>query len=307
MRLWERIESTPAAGIRSARFGMLLMCVVGLSWAGIEFLGSFISRENSPYQTVWVRYGTHLVFMLAILGRTEGWKMVRTPRLGRQVFRSLLMLAMPFFFISAVGRGMNLRLVWAMSWISVPMMLLMANIISGEKVAAAQWVAAFIGLAGTWLFIRPPFPMTGGWLLLLPLGMGFSFALYNVLTREMRTERTSANLFHTALWVFIPLSFVMPSVWHTPSPKAALAMVGIGVWGFVILLFLDRALAWAPASLVAPFIYTQCIWSDALELIPRRFHLGLHELLGSILIMGSLAWIFAHECRSNRIVQKPAT
>ena len=149
--------------------------------------------------------------------------------------------------------------------------------------------------------------MTGGWLLLLPLGMGFSFALYNVLTREMRTERTSANLFHTALWVFIPLSFVMPSVWHTPSPKAALAMVGIGVWGFVILLFLDRALAWAPASLVAPFIYTQCIWSDALELIPRRFHLGLHELLGSILIMGSLAWIFAHECRSNRIVQKPAT
>ena len=180
-------------------------------------------------------------------------------------------------------------------------MLLMANIISGEKVAAAQWVAAFIGLAGTWLFIRPPFPMTGGWLLLLPLGMGFCFALYNVLTREMRTERISANLFHTALWVFIALSFVMPSVWHTPSLKAALAMIGIGVWGFVLLLFLDRALAWAPASLVAPFIYTQCIWGDALELIRRRFHPGLHELLGSILIMGSLAWIFAHECRSNRI------
>ena len=162
-------------------------------------------------------------------------------------------------------------------------------------------MAAFIGLAGTWLVIRPPFPGTGGWLLLLPLGMGFCFALYNVLTREMRTERTSANLFHTALWVFIALSFVMPSVWHTPSLKAALAMIGIGVWGFVLLLFLDRALAWAPASLVAPFIYTRCIWGDALELIRRRFHPGLHELLGSILIMGSLAWIFAHECRSNRI------
>lgn len=149
------------------------------------------------------------------------------------------------------------------------MMILMANVIFGEKVAAAQWMAAFIGLAGTWLVIRPPFPGTGGWLLLLPLGMGFCFALYNVLTREMRTERTSANLFHTALWVFIALSFVMPSVWHTPSLKAALAMIGIGVWGFVLLLFLDRALAWAPASLVAPFIYTQCIWGDALELIRR--------------------------------------
>jgi drug/metabolite transporter (DMT)-like permease len=131
--------------------------------------------------------------------------------------------------------------------------------------------------------------------------MAFCFALYNVLTREMRTERTRANLFHTALWVFIALSFVMPSVWHTPSLKAALAIIGIGVWGFVLLLFLDRALAFSPASLVAPFIYTQCIWGDALELIRRRFHPGLHELLGSILIMGSLARIFARECRSNRI------
>jgi drug/metabolite transporter (DMT)-like permease len=180
------------------------------------------------------------------------------------------------------------------------MMILMANVIFGEKVAAAQWMAAFIGLAGTWLVIRPPFPGTGGWLLLLPLGMGFCFALYNVLTREMRTERTSANLFHTALWVFIALSFVMPGLAY-PFPESGVAMIGIGVWGFVLLLFLDRALAWAPASLVAPFIYTQCIWGDALELIRRRFHPGLHELLGSILIMGSLAWIFAHECRSNRI------
>jgi drug/metabolite transporter (DMT)-like permease len=213
------------------------------------------SVQYSPYQTVWVRYGAYLVFMLAILGRTEGWKMVCTPRLGRQVFRSLLMLAMPFCFISAVCRGINLRLVWAMSWIAVPMTILMANVILRERFATAQWIAALIGLAGTWLFIRPPFPRTGGWLLLLPLGMGFCFALYVVLTREMRTEPTSANLFHTALWVFIPLSFVMPSVWHTPSPKVALVMIGIGVWGFVVLLFLDRALAWAPASLVAPFIY----------------------------------------------------
>ena len=105
-----------------------------------------------------------------------------------------------------------------------------------------------------WLSARLSLGREAG--LLLPLGMGFCFALYNVLTREMRTERTSANLFHTALWVFIALSFVMPSVWHTPSLKAALAMIGIGVWGFVLLLFLDRALAWAPASLVAPFIYT---------------------------------------------------
>ena len=77
----------------------------------------------------------------------------------------------------------------------------MANVIFGEKVAAAQWMAAFIGLAGTWLVIRPPFPGTGGWLLLLPLGMGFRFALYNVLTREMHGTHQRESLSHGALGV----------------------------------------------------------------------------------------------------------
>jgi drug/metabolite transporter (DMT)-like permease len=150
------------------------------------------------------------------------------------------------------------------------MMTLMANVIFGEKVAAAQWMAAFIGLAGTWLVIRPPFPTTGGWLLLLPLGMAFCFALYNVLTREMRSKRTSANLFHTALWVFIALSFVMPSVWQTPSLKAALAMIGIGVWGFVLLVF-PRPCFGLGAGITRGAVHLYPVHlGHALELIRRR-------------------------------------
>jgi drug/metabolite transporter (DMT)-like permease len=186
------------------------------------------------------------------------------------------------------------------------MMILMANVIFGEKVAAAQWMAAFIGLAGTWLVIRPPFPGTGGWLLLLPLGMGSVLRSITCLLGKC-TERTSANLFHTALWVFIALSFVMPSVWHTPSLKAALAMIGIGVWGFVLLLFLDRALAWAPASLVAPFIYTQCIWGDALELIRRRFHPGFARTPRFNSNHGITGMDFRSRMQVQPDFQKPAT
>ena len=129
--------------------------------------------------------------------------------------------------------------------------------------------------------------------------MGFCYALYSVLTRAMRTERTSANLFHTALWVFIPLTFVMPSVWRNPTPKIALAMVGIGILGFAALLALDRALAWAPVSAAAPFIYTQCIWTDVVHAIWHRFRPGLHQLLGALLIVGSLTWILVRDCRSK--------
>jgi drug/metabolite transporter (DMT)-like permease len=304
MKLWEKIESSSAAGRHPILFVTLLMCGVALSWAGIEFLGSHISTEYSPFQTVWMRYGTHLILMLVMLGQTEGFNMIHSPRLGRQIFRSLLMLAMPFLFIAGISRGVNSRLVWAIMWFSVPMTLLLGAIMLGERVALVQWTAALIGLAGTWLFINPPFHESG-LLLLLPMGAGFCFALYSVLTRAMRTERTSANLFHTALWVFIPLTFVMPTVWRTPSLKTLLFMIGIGVLGFFVLLCLDRALSAAQTAFAAPFIYTQCVWYDGMELFRHQFRPGLHQLLGLILIVGSLVWVVTRERSSNRVVQGP--
>jgi len=115
MKLWERIESIPATESRLRLLGMLVMCGVALSSAGIEFLGSYIPPGYSPFETVWVRYGTHLIFMFLILGRAEGWRMVRTPQPGRQIFRSLLMLGMPFCFITADGHGLSVNLVWAIT------------------------------------------------------------------------------------------------------------------------------------------------------------------------------------------------
>lgn len=294
MKLWDRLESLPATESRSRLLGMLLMCTVALSWAGIEFLGSHIPSGYSPYQTVWVRYGTHLILMVLILGRSEGWRMVRTTRLKDQVFRSLLMLGMPFCFIAAIGHGINVNLVWAIMWISTPMMMLMAAVMLHESISRAQWIAAGAGLVGTWLLINPSWPGLK-WTLVFPVGLAFCYALYKVRTRAMRTEHLSTNLFHTALWVFIPLTFVMPSVWRTPSPKVALVMMGIGAWGFVVLLLLDRALAMAPASLTAPLIYTQCIWSAALLYSTRGIEPNAPGLVGVFLIVGTCVWIFATE------------
>ena len=160
MRLWDGIETPPGAGSRSRLLGMFLMGWAAILWAGIEFLGSFIPRDYSPYQMVWVRYGVHLIFMILVLGRVEGFNMLRTPRWGRQVFRSLLMLGMPVCFITAVSLGVDLRLVWAISWVSVPMMILIAGILLGERVTITRWIAGFVGLAGTLLFRH--LPIRGG-------------------------------------------------------------------------------------------------------------------------------------------------
>ncbi|HVV71712.1 MAG TPA: DMT family transporter [Verrucomicrobiae bacterium] len=303
MRLWHWIDGFPTPESRARRLGIVLMLLVALCWAALEYIGSFISWRYSPFETVWVRYGTHLLLMLVFLGPSQGARLVRTPRLGRQMFRSSLMLAMPVCFVLALRHGLDPRLVWSINWVSVPLTLAVAAVVLGERVAMVQWVAALLGLAGAWLMLGPP-ALELRRALLFPLGMGACYAFYTILTRQMRSEATEANLFHTAFWVFLALTFLMPFVWRTPSPAAMLEMMAIGVLGFLLLLLLDRALAWAPVSLVAPLIYTECFWGAALRHHLHGWRPDLKGALGSLLIALSIGYVLLRELGSERPLSK---
>ena len=82
-------------------------------------------------------------------------------------------------------------------------------------------------------------------------------------------------------------------------------MIAIGVWGVVILLLLDRALALAPASLTAPFLYTQCLWSAVMLCFSHSFYFRVPALMGSVLIVGSCVWILMHERVNTAVKDDP--
>ena len=67
--------------------------------------------------------------------------------------------------------------------------------------------------------------------------------------------------FTLPLWVFfVTLTFLMPYSWKVPGPHLIGIYIGIGIFGYLTLLFLDKALTLAPAALTAPLIYSQLIW-----------------------------------------------
>jgi drug/metabolite transporter (DMT)-like permease len=78
--------------------GIAWMVASSVLWTLIEALGRHVPRGYSPYQTVWVRYMAHLLFMLAVLGPRHGIGLLRTQRPMLQVCRSLLMLGMAACF-----------------------------------------------------------------------------------------------------------------------------------------------------------------------------------------------------------------
>src|SRR4029453_2184019 len=103
--------------IKPQLYASLWMSLSIALWALMEFLGRVIPAGYSPYQTVWVRYATHLLFMMTVWGPRYKTSLIRTPHWGMQIVRALLMLGMPFFFITAIYR-MPLDDALAVFWIS---------------------------------------------------------------------------------------------------------------------------------------------------------------------------------------------
>ena len=121
--------------------------------------------------------------------------------------------------------------------------------------------------------------------MLFPLATAFSYALYQVLTRRASAVDASLpSLFYTALVGFLLSSCLVGFVWVPPEPAhlALLVVHGllVGVGHFVMI----RALAYAPASLVAPFGYVSLVWAVVLGYLVFGERPDLFTLAGGLMI-----------------------
>jgi len=128
-------------------------------------------------------------------------------------------------------------------------------------VPTRTWIALAAGFTGVLLIIRP-----GGnaftWWAILPMGCAFLFAGYQILTRKLAGhDDPITTLFYPGLIAVFVIPPVFPgSITGLPSVPEHLAMlVAIGVLGAVGHFLLIRAHAHAPATLLAPFGYTQLL------------------------------------------------
>lgn len=275
--------------------GIAWMTLSGVLWMLIEALGRMVPEGYSPYQTVWVRYATHLGIMIALIGPWRGTDLVRTQRLRLQILRSLLMLGMPACFIAAAGH-LPIGAIWGVFWVSPCVVVLLSWWWLGEQSRARHWVAATTVLVGSWLILG-----VGAGVfrraVVLPLGMAACFSAYAVMTRGMREETTTATLFYTALFVLLPLSVGLPTFWRPLRWDAAAPMMAIGVVGLFGLFALDRALHLAPASVVTPFAGLQAVWALLFDRALLGHQMGMRQLCGALVLLGGSIYLCALESR----------
>ena len=151
----------------------------------------------------------------------------------------------------------------ALIFISPLIMLSVAPWVLKEPIRKTRWVAAAVGFIGVLIVIRPSagLPVIG---VVSGLITACLFATQFLSTRMVAHDHP----FTTVLWsgglgtlaLALTLPFTMPAVWPTllsMDPLIWLVMLSTGLTGGLGHLLQIQAYRYAPASLIAPFIYLQ--------------------------------------------------
>lgn len=284
----------------SGRRALLFMIAFAGLWAAVDAMEVFVLGRHSVLQVVWLRFGVHLLLMLAVWGWREPASLWRTRMPGFQLLRSLALLGMPVSWQVAMGAGIRPDTLMAVFWLSPVLILLMLHASGAERVSPVAWAAVGAGSAGAWI-LHPPagVPMLAAFA--GAAGMALSFSLFVVMTRAMRGEGLRANLFHAALGVFVVLTPVMPAVWVPPNAGDALVLVAIGGAGFLALYALERAAREAPLSVTTPVVYLQIPLLLGL-LVASGAHGGTSPRRAAVavsLFAGTAFWLWARASQAR--------
>jgi drug/metabolite transporter (DMT)-like permease len=274
------------------RKGIGYMCLSIFLWVVAEEIFRILSRY-SYLEVVWIRYGTHLSFMLVVLAPCRKAELLQTGRPALQVVRGLMMIGMPVLAMigSRTVRSGDAQIFWQISPLLVA---LLSVFILNEPNRFYRWMVTFAAFIGAFMMIGINCVVPSSGILLL-LGSALCFSLYQILTRILRTESWLANLFYTALVVFVPISFFQPKIWIVPTTIDGVLMIAIGIVGFGALWALDRAYELAPASLVAPYAYSLPVWITLERFLFMGSRPHAFTFCGGIIITGSLLFLFLLE------------
>ena len=225
----------------------------------LDTLSKYLVAYYPAAALVWVRYVLQTLVMTAIFLPRMGRALVRTTAPGVQILRGLMLVFSSVLFVVALNY-MQIAEVASIVFLAPIIVALAGGPLLGERVPARTWFALAGGFTGVLLIIRP-----GGsaftWWALLPLGCAFMFAGYQILTRRLAGhDDPITTLFYPGLIACVAIPPAFPGFFVLPTVPLHAAMVAaIGVLGAVGHFLLIRAHSHAPATLLAPFGYTQLL------------------------------------------------
>ncbi len=274
----------PATTSRSTLEAIGLVVLAGLLFVAMNAIVKALTDEHNQVMIVWARYFFHVLTVAVIFpGRLVG--VLRAPRVGVQVGRSILLLLSTVFNFAALVY-LPLADVSSIIFTAPIIVALLAVAVLRERVSVPRWVAIGAGFAGALLIVRP-----GAGTLnlgaLLAFGCALTYALYQVTTRIVRESQPVVSLLYGGLVGMVAFSLLAPFWWEWPTPRVWLLFALVGSLGAGGHLLVIMALQRAEASRVSPFTYVQLLWAMLASFLVFSDVPSLWTVLGALVVAGS--------------------
>jgi len=282
---------------RNRLLGIGLVSITFACFAVLDTTAKWLVVSLPVIQLVWLRFVGHVLFTGLLLAPRYGTRLLRVRNVKLQLLRGLMLFSMTALNFWAL-QYLQLAETGAVQF-AVPILIaLFGAWLLGERLDAPRWIAIGTGFAGVLLIMRPG---TGGFhpAIFLAIANAVLYALFNLLTRRLAaTDRPEATQFVSALSAAVLLTPAGLAAWQSPASAldwllvAVLGMAGgLGHW------LLAVAHRFAPASVLAPFLYQQILWMTLFGWLVFGDVPGLPVVSGTAVVIASGLYLIARERR----------
>ena len=272
---------------------ILLMIGAIFCFASMDATAKYLMKEIGPAQTIWARYTVQAILVtVLILPKINIYGKTKYPKL--QFLRSVaLMMATTLFFFAFSKLG--LAEASAIFNISPVLITLGAFLFLREQIGPRRVIGILVSLLGALIIIRPGSGVFTVYAL-LPLGAAIFYSTYSLATRFVGTDESPwTSLFYSAIFGAICYSIYIVFHWNPMSSNALLLTIIIGLFGTAGHMCLIKALTLGEASLVAPFIYTNLLFTTIWGLVLFGNFPDFWTIAGALIIVAAGVYVWARD------------
>jgi drug/metabolite transporter (DMT)-like permease len=292
--------------------GVLLMAAGAALAPGIDVFAKLVPHEIPVAQVTAARFIMQSSLLLPIAAFLAVLHLPSRHEIGLHLIRATLIMVATGLFFTAL-RAMPIADAIAVFFVEPFMLTLLGAWILKETVGPRRIIACVIGFIGALFVIQPSFADTGA-VALLPLGTAACFAIYMILTRQMAQQmHPLAMQSYTALAAValsVPILIMadgsgiagLDPAW--PSAFAIQMMIGVGVMATIAHLLISFAMAYAPASTLAPLQYLEIVAATILGFMIFDDIPTPTTMFGVTIIIASGLYVLARE-RKNNVASGP--
>jgi drug/metabolite transporter (DMT)-like permease len=275
--------------------GIALVSLCYLLFTVLDGSAKWLVASVPVVVVVWLRFLIHVIFASVLLLPWRGKALVRTRHWRWHAARAVMFVVMTGLNFFAL-QYLQLTVTSSIFFLVPIVTALIAAPMLGERIDAARWAAILAGFAGVLVIVRP-------WsadfhpAMLLAVMNAVLYAIFNLMTRRLAAYDSPETIqYLPAVGATLLLTPFALAAWQSPEGWlewfVACLTGALGGFGHYLLATAHR---YAPATVLAPFLYQQVIYMAIFGYLVFGDVPAPAVWIGAAIVIGSGLYLFNRE------------